>query len=227
LIVIAWLRIPATPIVADIRPLCHSMITRLRSAPDSWLTALYNATAPVLPQMPGEALSQLAWGLGQMGVTPPPAWADALALAAAALVNSQASSSNSGGQVSGLQITNVLWALAQWQHRPGEDTMRALMGAAQHHCLTPGGGGTPTDLSTLLWSAGRLGYLPDESWLDDWLTAADGCMRAGRYSPSHYVTAALELGRWGVVPAAAWRDTFYRSSKDRCVEMEGTLRAAP
>lgn len=197
--------------------------------------------------MSGVALSQLAWGLGQARITPPPAWLDALTATAVnaatstgavrqpsdsgdiesedsasseAPSNSSSGIPSAGGDsavLSGIQMVNVLWLLARCRHRPPAPVMGALMESARASCLVgpQGGPGSPTDLSTLLWSSARLGYLPSEAWLDDWLATAEGCMRAGRYAPSHYATAALELGRWGVVPTASWRNMFFRSCRPR------------
>ncbi|KAI8473422.1 MAG: hypothetical protein J3K34DRAFT_518916 [Monoraphidium minutum] len=213
--------------------------------PQPWLRALWAATAPALPSMPAPALGELAWGIGNLRADPPPAWLDALAAAAAARCGGgdddddggggSAAGDGSGGgggggaeggrgaggggavggALGGLQVVNVLWTLARCGRRPDEAAMRSLMRGARASVLAPAGAASPTDLSSLLWSAGRLGYLPDAGWLDAWLTASEAAMRSGRYGPSHYAAAALELGRWGVVPAAAWRAVFFRSSAAR------------
>jgi hypothetical protein len=115
-------------------------------------------------------------------------------------------------------VVSTLWALGRWRHRPGPAVMAGLMRGASARVLPSA---SPTDLSTLVWAAGRLGYLPDAPWLDAWLASSDAAMRAGRCGAPHYAAAALELGRWGVVPAAGWREVFYRSSESRWGSLVG------
>jgi hypothetical protein len=112
-------------------------------APHAWLSAFYEASTPVMGDLAPPGISQLCQGLVVLGggQPPPPAWRRALLAAAQRQLR----------DMELLQLCNLGWALAHWQHQPAAALMEAWLDAAL--ALLPAA--TPVDLAVLLWSCDK------------------------------------------------------------------------
>ncbi|GFR43862.1 hypothetical protein Agub_g4990 [Astrephomene gubernaculifera] len=87
--------------------------------PADWVSELLAATAGCLPRLGPQAASSLLYGLGQLGVRPPPGWMSAL-------LNHL--HRGLAGEASSQSVSNVLWCLAKMGYRLAPEGMDLLLG---------------------------------------------------------------------------------------------------
>ncbi len=118
------------------------------------------------------------------------------------------------GGWSGQELSNVLWALARWRHRPSDAVLELLLGRVRALCLrAPSSSSTdtealvkPQELANVLWALSALRVQPSRGWLDDvWGACA---ARIGAFNAkdlSQLVYALAKLNRQPTAAAGANR----------------------
>jgi hypothetical protein len=65
----------------------------------------------------------------------------------------------------------------------------------------------------MAWAFSLLGFLPPQTWWEDWVAAAAGGLHV--MAPRQLVGLARAWGRWGVTPAPAFMRLYLRACSDR------------
>ncbi|GIL47181.1 hypothetical protein Vafri_4068 [Volvox africanus] len=95
--------------------------------PPDWVADAVAVSGRSLAQLGAQAVSNMLYGLCQLGAQPPPAWMSAV-------INHF--HRNLGSEASGQSVSNVLWCLAKMGYRLNDEGMDILFGLVRSHLLT-------------------------------------------------------------------------------------------
>ena len=234
-------------------------LARLRiTPPTDWATAVVGHMHANLPRMGGQALANTMWALAKLGLSVNEEGLGAmLSLVRARLQEAQQQQSQQQHathamraelqhagmlQLEGLQaahaprpfsfqeLSNIMYALACFRHRPDDDLLELLLGAARqdfsssapssgvqgppaNKSASPQRGAQAQELSNMLWALAMLRVQPSDAWLTNFWAACDARMRAcNSKDVSQLVYALARLGRVPVAPADAAQSAAQHSS---------------
>lgn len=169
---------------------------------DHWMAAFQQRVLTLINEdgLTTRELSDLVWGLAQLGQPPQPLFTALLHLAGSKFDVCSTSS-----------LSDLIWAVANAQHSPGQEWLVRFAESTQQrlHAFTP------HELSKCVWALARLRCHPGEEWISKFYEASAQQFRS-------FDSKGLSLTIWalatlGCQPTDAWLRAFEHQA-------EGTLK---